>query len=191
MTQETTQEVMQRSLTFLPVNSETKKRIESDYYVEGYATTFDKYVLMERNGRKIYEEVARNAFDQTDMSDVLFQFDHDQFVYARTGNGSLGIEVDDHGLFIWADLSRTSRARQLYEDIQAGNITQMSIRCRAATSFDGETQTIERVSKLIDVSAVSIPANNHTEIIARKVNEYDNERKRKKLALKLKVNTER
>ena len=84
---------MQRSLTFLPVNSETKKRIESDYYVEGYATTFDKYVLMERNGRKIYEEVARNAFDGADMSDVLFQFDHDQFVYARTGNGSLGIEV--------------------------------------------------------------------------------------------------
>lgn len=155
--------------------------------MEGYATTFDKYCLMERGGKKIYEVVSRNAFDNADLSDVILQYDHDGPVFARTSNGTLGMEVDDHGLFIWADLSRTSRAKQLYEDIQSGNITQMSIRCKASTSFDGDTQTIERVGKLIDVSAVSIPANDHTAIVARTADAYERERKRKLLALKLKV----
>lgn len=177
---------MQRNLTFA-VNPVKEKRIDSECYVEGYAATFDKYCLTERKGRKIYEQVARTAFDSADMTDVLLQFDHDGPVFARTANGTLGLEVDEHGLFIWADLSRTSRARQLYEDIQCGNVTQMSIRCTAATSFAGDTQTIERVGRVIDVSAVSIPANDHTAIVARKADNYERERKRKMLALKLKM----
>lgn len=105
----------------------------------------------------------------------------------------MGLEVDDKGLFIYADLSKTSRSRQLYEDIQSGNVSQMSIRCRASTSFDGDTQIIERIEKMIDVSAVSLPANDHTRIVARTIEafeEAEREKKRKALLLKIKIEGE-
>lgn len=186
MRDEKTETLIQRNLKF-SLTPSGEKRIDSDCYVEGYATTFDKYCLIERKGKKIYEQVDRNAFDDSDMTDVIFQFDHAGPVFARTTNGTLGLEVDDRGLFVWADLSKTSRAREMYEDIKAGNVTQMSIRCRAKTSFDGDTQTIRRIGKVVDVSAVSIPANDHTAIVARNADNYERERKRELLALKLKV----
>lgn len=185
--------MIQRGLTFNLNAESSKKRIDSECYVEGYATTFDKYCLMERNGKKIYEVVDRHAFDETDLSDVILQYDHRGPVFARTSNKTLGLEVDDKGLFVYADLSKTSRARQLYEDIQSGNVSQMSIRCRASTSFDGDTQTIERIAKMIDVSAVSVPANDHTTIIARTLEDIESsekERKRKALLLRIKIEGE-
>lgn len=143
--------------------------------------------------------VDRHAFDGADMSDVLLQYNHDGPVYARTSNGTMGLEVDDHGLLVYADLSKTSRGRQLYEDIAARNITQMSIKCRADVKqdFDNDKQTITHIKRLFDVSAVSIPANKGTEIFARKADEYkeaqkiDKQKKdRQKKALELKIKLE-
>ena len=55
----------------LPVK---EKRIDSDYYVEGYATTFNEpYVLWEYEGRKYKEVIDRNALAGEDMSDLLFK----------------------------------------------------------------------------------------------------------------------
>ena len=171
-------------------------RAKSDYYVEGYATTFDPYVLLEFDGEKIYEQVERNALTETDMSDVILQFDHAGFVFARTSNDTLGMEVDNHGLLVWADLSKTSRARELYEDIKAGMITGMSFRasveCRLDEEEDGRLlNRITKMKKLYDVSAVSIPANDGTEIAARaKTLEQDKlalERERMKMKMKMKM----
>lgn len=69
-----------------------------------------------------------------------------------------------------ADLSRTARGRELYDDIQAGNVTSMSLRCTVDSDFDYDNSThiVKRVKKLYDVSAVSIPANDFTSIVARK-----------------------
>lgn len=152
-------------------NEERKKRLDTSYYVEGYATTFDEpYMLFEWDGVKYYEKIDRKAFKSADMSDVIFQYNHTGRVYARNSNKTLGLEVDKHGLFVYADLSRTEGAKELYGDIAAEMVTKMSWAfTESERSFDRETNTwtVLRVKKVYDVSAVSIPANPDTEISAR------------------------
>ena len=88
------------------------KRIDSSFYVEGYATTFNKpYLLYEYDGMKYYEVIDRNALAGADMSDVIMQYNHEGKVLARQSNHTLGIEADENGLFTFADLSK-SRAAQ-------------------------------------------------------------------------------
>lgn len=147
--------------------------------VEGYATTFNSTYELYRKGKyTVMEQVDRHAFDDCDMSDVIMQFDHAGRVYARTRNGSLHVEPDEHGLKITADLSRTESARQLYDEIRAGMIDRMSFgfvvdqdewtRKEDMDSGSGtKLRTITRMRKLYDVSAVSIPANDQTQIAVR------------------------
>ena len=46
----------------LLIPTAAEKRIDTDFYVEGYATTFDKpYLLYEWDGNKYYERIDRNA----------------------------------------------------------------------------------------------------------------------------------
>lgn len=147
------------------------KRIETDFYVEGYATTFDSpYLLYEIEGTKFYERIDAHALDGADMSDVIMQYDHEGRVFARQSNGSLILIPDHKGLLIAADLGRTDLARGLYQDIQVGMITKMSWAFTVKTdSYDRatHTRTILEIKKVYDVSAVSIPANGGTEISAR------------------------
>lgn len=164
-----------------------EKRIDSDYYVEGYASTFDDpYVLFEDyNGVKYTEIVSPDAFRDADMSDVIMQFDHTGKVFARISNGTLIVEPDEHGLFVAADLSRSQAARDLYEEIQSGLITRMSWAFTvAADEYDRDTHTttITRVKKVFDVSAVSLPADPNTEISARNLLDGEIEQSRKELA---------
>ena len=146
------------------------KRIDSDHYVEGYAARYEPYVLYELEDGPIYERFERGCFDGCDMSDIIFQLNHQGTVYARQSNGSLIVEPDEIGLFTAADLSRTSGARSLYEEISTGMITKMSWGFTLGDYYyDAATRTIvhKTVKKIFDVSAVSIPANNNTEINAR------------------------
>lgn len=147
------------------------KRIDTDFYVEGYATTFDSpYLLYEIEGTKFYERIDAHALDGADMSDVIMQYDHEGRVFARQSNGSLILIPDHKGLLIAADLGRTDLARGLYQDIQQGMITKMSWAFTVKTdSYDRatHTRTILEIKKIYDVSAVSIPANGDTEISAR------------------------
>lgn len=150
------------------INSE--KRIESDYYVEGLATTFEPYELYEHDGVKFYEQVDKNAFDGADMTDVIFQFDHCGKVLARNSNNTLGIEPTNKGLFIYADLSKSEAAKEMYREIDSGLVTKMSFAFTIEEdSYNRElrTRTILKIKKVYDVSAVSIPANASTDISAR------------------------
>lgn len=188
-------------MTFQMTQGTEQKRIESDFYVEGYATTFEPYVLFhDDQGNPIYERISPQAFDGARMDDVILQYDHEGRVFARQSNGTLGLEVNDNGLFVWADLSKTEGARQLYEDIRSGMVNKMSWRFIIAPNgdtFDAASRTfiVNKVSEVFDVSAVSIPANNQTSISARKKNIEEleikakkaQEIKRKKLELKLKL----
>lgn len=156
----------------LPLQVPTsQKRIDSDYYVEGFATTFNKpYLLFEVDGIKYYEEIDRHALDEADLSDVIMQYDHQGKVLARISNGTLGLEPTEKGLFIYADLSKSQAAKELYEEIRNGLITKMSWAFTVAEDrYDRETRTrtILKIKKVYDVSAVSIPANSDTEISAR------------------------
>ena len=119
-----------RSIPFQMNPVTENKRIDTQYYVEGYATTFKPYVLYrDYEGNDVYELIERSSLDNADMNDIIFQFDHGGMVYARTSNGSLIVEVDEHGLFVAADLGRTEAAKRLYDSIQAG----MVLRCHGDT----------------------------------------------------------
>nr|DAP92243.1 MAG TPA: prohead serine protease [Caudoviricetes sp.] len=146
------------------------KRIDSNYYVEGYAARYEPYVLYEDYDGPIYERFEPGCFDGCDMSDIIMQLNHEGTVMARMSNGSLIVEPDDVGLFTAADLGRTEAARNLYEEISTGMITKMSWGfILGEYYFDPDTRTIvhRSVKKIFDVSAVSIPANQNTEINAR------------------------
>jgi len=147
------------------------KRLDTDYYVEGYATIFNKpYILWEYDGVKYYETIDRNALDGADFSDVIMQYDHSGKVLARKSNNTLGIDIDDKGLFIYADLSKSRAAKDLHEEINAGLITKMSWAftiLEDSYNKDTRTRTITKIKKVYDVSAVSLPANGDTSIAAR------------------------
>jgi HK97 family phage prohead protease len=168
-----------RALSFplMPAADGTQKRLDSNFYVEGYATTFNRYLLYEFGGITYYEEIAPDALDGADMSDVIMQYDHSGKVLARLRNGTLGIEADEKGLFMFADLSKSAAAKELYEEIAAGLIDRMSWAFTIAESsferLDDVTRlfVIKRIKKVYDVSAVSIPANDGTEISARSLAE--------------------
>ena len=142
---------------------------EEKKIVRGYASTFEPYTLWEDEGIQYKEKVDRNAFDGADMSDVIFLYNHEGMVYARQKNGTLHLEVDDHGLKVEADLGSTEASREIYDSIRSGLIDQMSFAFTVAEdSYDREThtRTILRFGKIYDVSAVSIPANPGTDINA-------------------------
>lgn len=157
----------------LPLTAAKKatKRFDSEFYVEGYATTFNKpYLLYEFDGVQYFEVIDRNALVGADMSDVIMQYNHEGKVLARQSNKTLGIEADESGLFTFADLSKSRAAQDLYEEINNGLITKMSWAFKVledAYDRDTHTRTILKIKKVYDVSAVSYPANSDTEISAR------------------------
>ena len=143
--------------------------------VSGYASTFEEpYMLFSGEGWEYWEVVDRSAFDNTDMSDVIMQYDHQGRVFARTRNNTLEVRPDDEGLFIEADLGGTEIGRELYEEIRGGYTDKMSFgftvngesedREKDANGIMKFTRRITSIEKLYDVSAVSIPANDGTSI---------------------------
>lgn len=147
---------------------------ESSFLVEGYASTFEEYELFEDEDMILRERIEPTAFDDADMSDVVFLLDHTGRVYARTKNGTVDLSVDEHGLFTRTDLSKTTASRGVYEDIEAGNYSQMSFAFTVAEDRFEEkreegkktiyTRIIDRVKKVYDISAVGFPANPTTDI---------------------------
>ena len=146
-----------------------KEEENSDsYIVEGYASTFESYKLMtSEDGTDYFERIEPTAFDDADLTDVVFRVDHEGRVFARSSAGTLEVWADEHGLANRTDLSRTQKARELFDDIKAGNYPQMSFAFTVAEDhYDRATHTriIDRIAKVFDVSPVSFPANPTTEL---------------------------
>ena len=185
---------------------------ENSKIVRGYASTFnDPYTLYEDDEWRFVEVVDARAFDNTDMSDVIMQYDHEGRVFARMSNNTLTVIPDERGLLIEANLGGTELGRQLFEEIEGGYTNKMSF----GFSVDGEEKrdlqaedgkamtlrTITSVRKLYDVSAVSLPANDATSISVRTLTDGEIERiraerleaealelRRRKLLAKAKLN---
>lgn len=166
-----------------------ERRAEGDESksVSGYATTFNEPYELYRDAWAGYvyivrEQVDPDAFKDTDLSDVIMQYDHEGRVFARTSNNTLELDPDEHGLHIRAELGGTEIGRQLFEEIEGGYTTKMSFGFRVGKDKREETveenaetgvttvtilRTILEISRLYDVSAVSLPANDATSISAR------------------------
>lgn len=155
-----------------------KLAAEADSYnVRGYATTFDTaYTLWDDGQIRVDEVVDAHAFDKCDMSDVIFQYDHEGRVFARTSNDTLKLNADAHGLEVNAYLGGTEIGKQLFTEIKGGYTSKMSFGFHVDSDEIKEeekegktiyTRTIKSINKIYDVSAVSLPANDGTEISAR------------------------
>jgi len=166
-----------RALTLIPTDDEQK-------IVEGNFSTYDTPYLLysydiEGTKVEVWEEVKKGAFDDADVSDVIMQYDHEGRVFARNSNKTLELELNETP-HMRANLGGTEIGRQLYEEIKGGYTTKMSFgftvkddeRTRTEENNDGVRKikvlrSIKAIRKLYDVSAVSLPANDQTEISAR------------------------
>lgn len=202
-----------RDMTMEIRSAETEEvEQEERKIVRGYASTFNEpYTLYENDDWRFDEVVDSKAFDNTDMSDVIMQYDHEGRVFARMSNNTLTVIPDERGLLIEADLGGTELGRQLYEEIRGGYTNKMSFgfivdgeEVRDTKASDGKAltvRTITSVRKLYDVSAVSLPANDATSISVRTLTDGEIERiraerleaerlelRRKKLMLEIDLN---
>lgn len=136
-------------------------------YISGYAVVFEQY------SRSFYDEwvevVDRNAFANTDMSDVVMVVDHSQEVgdvlaRSRNGVGTLDISVDEHGVKFRFAVPDTTVGRDIVELIERGDISECSFafwvkadEWRYDVPF-GDTTMDERrileVARLADLSIV-------------------------------------
>ena len=174
---------------------------KDELVVEGVACQFDtETVLYKGKYYECREKIAVGAFDNCDMSDVIFNYNHCGRVYARTRNKSLELSVKEDGLHMRAILMPEDNGHaELYRDIQSGLIDKMSFAFHVKESTYEyveradeptiEIRTVTEIDKLYDVSAVDIPAYDTTSISARGA--FDAERERREAeSLKLKQEKE-
>lgn len=140
--------------------------------LRGTPVVFDSPTcLYEIDGIKYYEIIDRNAFNDCDFSDFIFNYNHGGRVYARNRNKSLTYEITQTGINCEVRLDKDDEGhRQLYRDIASGRIDKMSFSFSiGASEYNEDTRTrrITRVKKLYDFSAVDFPAYEDTAISAR------------------------
>lgn len=158
--------------------------------VAGKPVVFDQEtVIWEYDGVQYKEKIDRHALDEADLSDVVFNIDHQGKPAAKTKNGTLKLFLQPDGLYIEADLSRNATGRELYEDIKNGFYDRMSFAFRVQEdSYDRDTRTrtILKIKKVYDVSAVTFPAYEQTSLVARSWAEtqYELDKKAAEAALK-------
>lgn len=156
---------------------------KKEYRVSGYSTMFNQPFVLYRDkwdGQEIEvrEQVDSHAFDEADMSDVIFNLNHEGRVFARLSNNTLKLNIEEKGLHVDAYLGGTEEGRKIHEEIEGGYLTKMSYRFTVEDDkweefTEGDKRvylrTITKIRKLYDVSVVSIPADDHTSISARSV----------------------
>ena len=145
---------------------------QQEMVIEGYAIMFNS-LSDDLGGFK--EIINPQALSQVDITDVKCLINHDfNYVIGRTKAETLELSVDDTGLYFKCYLPNTSYARDIYENIKAGNVNQCSFfytlpsdddNARTWTNQNGEyIQTINRIDELIEVSIVTIPAYQDTSV---------------------------
>jgi len=168
-----------RDFRITGIETRQKEDGTDEYIIEGTPCVFnDETVLYQGKYYELREIIDSKAFDGADMSDVIFNFNHCGRVYARTRNGSLALSVDGSGLHMIATLiSDDNGHAELYRDIKSGLIDKMSFAFICAEDkyeyierSEGpnvEIRTVLKIKRLLDVSAVDIPAYDATSISAR------------------------
>ena len=177
-------ELIRRSYNF-EVRASTD---EKGNLIEGRPIVYDS--MTDMGGFK--EVIERGALDNADLTDVRFLVNHDinKIPLARSRNNNINstmqLGVDDKGLFIrvYLDVENNAEARALYSAIQRGDITGMSF----MFSVDDEewedlesekpTRRIKKISSVVEVSAVTFPAYEDTEIQARNKSELESLRQK-------------
>ena len=141
--------------------------------IEGYAIVFNQETLIGDREHGFTEVIDKRSLDGANLEDVPLKYNHtdNRLILARTRNGSLTFQIDDHGLKIRAELIDTQSNRDVYKSIVAGLLDKMSFAFTVKSqSWDrsGEVpkRTITQIDRLYDVSVVDLPAYEGTSIDA-------------------------
>jgi HK97 family phage prohead protease len=149
--------------------------------VAGYAAVFNSETDI---GGMFREKIAPGAFKPSLNGDVRALWNHDSSnVIGRTKAGTLRLAEDNKGLAVEIDLPDTQVGRDLRENMRLGNVDGMSFGFRVTKQQWDETgdipvRTIEEV-ELFEVSAVTFPAYEATEIALRSLDKQREEREKK------------
>ena len=136
------------------------------------------------------EIIERGALDKADLKDVRFLVNHDtsKIPLARSRNNNknstMQLSVDNDGMAIRVnlDIENNAEARSLYSAVQRGDISGMSfmfgIDDEEWENLESEhpTRHIRAISTVVEVSAVTFPAYEDTEINARSKEALDSAR---------------
>lgn len=158
-----------------------------DLVLFGVPIEFDKpYELFEYNGKKVYEIISRGSFDGADYTDVPLKYNHGDSkgtparTTSKTERGRLTINVLQERVEVRMNLLHTSGGNDLYLEVEAGTVPQMSwafIQDRESEEMtetaDSITFTVRKVLRVFDISAVDFGANSDTTIYARRFGELD------------------
>lgn len=139
-----------------------------------------------------YDEVIESgALDSTNLNDVRFLINHDTsripLARSRRNNGksTMQFTVDPMGLnldWVMLDVENNSEARALYSAVERGDISGMSFMFSVDDEewenleSDHPTRHIRKIGSVVEVSAVTFPAYESTEIQARSKAALDNAR---------------
>jgi HK97 family phage prohead protease len=137
---------------------------DEEMKIQGYALRFNEESNLLG---EFVEVISPEALEEADMSDVRMLINHDQnYVIGRTTAGTLDLEVTEEGLYFRCTLPPTSYARDIYENIKLGNVSQCSF--GMVVGSDGDSferrddgifkRTINKIQTIFDCSVVSYPA---------------------------------
>lgn len=158
------------NLEMRAVDTEKKEMI-----VEGYPVIFNSPAT-----HGYTEIISEKAFDNTDMSDVVLRYNHnDSFIcLARTRNKSLELTKDEKGLKMKATLNpNIDEHKSIYEGIKSGLLDKMSFAFTTRGEeydYETNTRTIIDIDKLYDVAVVDQPFYEATSIYARSLELTEN-----------------
>lgn len=162
----------------------TKKDEAEKGVITGRPIVYDS-----RTNLGLFDEIiAEGALDKTNLKDVRFLVNHDvsKIPLARSRNNNenstMQLKIDEKGLAIRVklDIQNNTEARNLYSAIERGDVSGMSFMF-AVENDDWEgldtehpTRTIRSISNVVEVSAVTFPAYEKTEINVRDKQALDN-----------------
>lgn len=177
-------EFYKRNFTF-DIRADTDE--ESGAYITGRPIVFESKTDL----GFCDEVIRRGALDDADLSDVRFLVNHntDMIPLARSQagnkNSTMNIQIDKDGLTMRVnlDIENNAEARALYSAVQRGDISGMSFMFTITgdewENLDSEhpTRYINTIGEVAEVSAVTFPAYESTEISARDKSAVDEARK--------------
>jgi uncharacterized protein len=138
--------------------------------VSGYAAVFNKD---SENLGGFIERIAPGAFDDVLKDDAVALLNHDQnLVLARNGV-TMNLSVDSKGLKYEFDAPDTTAGNDLLENLRLKNISKSSFAFNVKTDKwesrkeAPDLRTIEKMSRLFDVSPVTYPAYPDTTVALR------------------------
>ena len=148
--------------------------------IVGYAAKFERWSEPIMGWFK--EQIARDAFSECDVTDVIMCFNHNiDSILARTTSGTLTLSTDEEGLRFEFEAPATTMGNDMLELVRRGDISKCSFKFTVEedewryadkeNKLEYDERTIRKIGKLYDVSLVVYPAYSDTEAGVRHLEE--------------------